>query len=51
MKKVFVTAWLLILAFSLALIGRAKKEQTIKIGFNIPLTGNSPKLGESRGII
>ena len=47
MKKVFVTACLLILAFSLALTGCAKKEQTIKIGFNIPLTGNSPKLGES----
>jgi branched-chain amino acid transport system substrate-binding protein len=46
MKKVFVTACLLILAFSLALTGCGKKEQTIKIGFNIPLTGNSPKFGE-----
>ena len=25
----------------------AKKPKTIKIGFNIPLTGDSPKVGES----
>jgi branched-chain amino acid transport system substrate-binding protein len=47
MKKVFVAACLILLALSLTLTGCAKKTQTIKIGFNIPLTGNSPKLGES----
>ena len=25
----------------------AKKQKTIKLGFNIPLTGDSPKVGES----
>jgi len=47
MKKVFITACLIFFAFSLILTGCVEKEQTIKIGFNIPLTGNSPKLGES----
>jgi len=47
MKRVLITACLIMLAFSLALTGCAKKGQTIKIGFSIPLTGNSPKLGES----
>jgi branched-chain amino acid transport system substrate-binding protein len=36
----------LFLALSLAMAGGGG-EQTIRIGFNIPLTGNSPKLGES----
>jgi branched-chain amino acid transport system substrate-binding protein len=47
MKKVFVTACLILFAITLILTGCGKKEQTIKIGFNIPMTGNSPKLGES----
>jgi len=47
MKKVFVTTCLFLFALTLTLTGCGKKEQTIKIGFNIPLTGNSPKLGES----
>ncbi|MDR1362516.1 MAG: ABC transporter substrate-binding protein [Spirochaetaceae bacterium] len=44
MKKVFFAGLIL----SLALLGTTscKKEQVIKIGFNIPLTGNSPKFGE-----
>ena len=47
MKKVFVTVCLFLFAFSLVLGGCGKKEQTLKIGFSIPMTGNSPKLGES----
>ena len=47
MKKVFITVCLAFLAFALIFTGCGKKGQTIKIGFNIPLTGNSPKLGES----
>jgi branched-chain amino acid transport system substrate-binding protein len=46
MKKVFIAACMIFLAFSLTLTGCGKK-QTIKIGFSIPLTGNSPDLGES----
>ena len=47
MKKVLITACLVFIAFSLMLTSCGNKEKTIKIGFNIPLTGNSPKLGES----
>ena len=47
MKKVFITACLCLFTFSLIFTGCGKKEQTLKIGFNIPMTGNSPKLGES----
>jgi len=47
MKKVFVIACLFFFAFTLTLSAGARRQQTIKIGFNIPLTGNSPKLGES----
>ncbi|MDR2445176.1 MAG: ABC transporter substrate-binding protein, partial [Spirochaetaceae bacterium] len=46
LKKVF--SGLFLLASTLMLIaGCEKKEQVIRIGFNIPLTGNSPKIGES----
>jgi branched-chain amino acid transport system substrate-binding protein len=47
MKKstVFKT-FLVLCALSFVLLGCAKKADTIKIGFNIPLTGNSPKIGE-----
>ena len=45
-KKVF--SGLFLLASILTLFaGCEKKEQVIRIGFNIPLTGNSPKVGES----
>ncbi|MDR1804565.1 MAG: ABC transporter substrate-binding protein [Treponema sp.] len=47
MKKVFVIACLFFFAFTLTLSAGARRQQTIKIGFNIPMTGNSPKLGES----
>jgi branched-chain amino acid transport system substrate-binding protein len=46
LKKVFSGLFLLASIF-VAVTGCAKKEQVIKIGFNIPLTGNSPKVGES----
>ncbi|MDR3355586.1 MAG: ABC transporter substrate-binding protein [Spirochaetaceae bacterium] len=46
LKKVFRGLFLLASVVALA-TGCAKKEQVIKIGFNIPLTGNSPKIGES----
>jgi branched-chain amino acid transport system substrate-binding protein len=45
MKKFIVTGVLFLLALSVVSAGPAK-EQTIKIGFNIPLTGDSPKIGE-----
>ena len=46
LKKVF--SGLFLLASILTLFaGCEKKEQVIRIGFNIPLTGNSPKVGES----
>jgi branched-chain amino acid transport system substrate-binding protein len=45
-KNVFSRLFLLA-SIILLLAGCGKKEQVIKIGFNIPLTGNSPKVGES----
>jgi branched-chain amino acid transport system substrate-binding protein len=47
MKRLFFAGMFLCVALSLAMAGGGGGEQTIKIGFNIPLTGNSPKLGES----
>ncbi len=44
-KKLF----LLVLVMGLALTGlfaSGDSENTIKIGFNIPMTGDSPKVGE-----
>jgi branched-chain amino acid transport system substrate-binding protein len=46
MKKAFVFGVLFLFALSMVM-ARGGGEQTIKIGFNIPLTGNSPKVGES----
>ncbi|MDR1506593.1 MAG: ABC transporter substrate-binding protein [Treponema sp.] len=46
MKKVFIPGCFALIALSLVLAG-CGGGRTIKIGFNIPLTGNSPKLGES----
>jgi branched-chain amino acid transport system substrate-binding protein len=46
MKRLFFAGMFLCVALSLAMAGGGG-EQTIKIGFNIPLTGNSPKIGES----
>jgi branched-chain amino acid transport system substrate-binding protein len=46
MKKLLFAGMFLCIALSLAMAGGGS-EQTIKIGFNIPLTGNSPKIGES----
>jgi branched-chain amino acid transport system substrate-binding protein len=43
MKKVLVG----ILALMLILPGMALAKDAIKIGFNIPLTGDSPDVGES----
>ncbi|MDR1587205.1 MAG: ABC transporter substrate-binding protein [Treponema sp.] len=45
MKKTLFTGLFLCLALSVAMAG-GSKEPTIKIGFNIPLTGDSPKVGE-----
>jgi branched-chain amino acid transport system substrate-binding protein len=46
MKKAFIFGCLFLFTLSMVMAGGGG-EQTIKIGFNIPLTGNSPKLGES----
>jgi branched-chain amino acid transport system substrate-binding protein len=46
MKKAIIFGSIL-LVLSLAMGGCSKSDSTIFIGFNIPLTGNSPKLGES----
>jgi branched-chain amino acid transport system substrate-binding protein len=46
MKKSFAAGLILLAALSLAVTGCAKKSAVIKIGFNIPLTGDSPKIGE-----
>lgn len=46
LKKVFSGLFLLASILMLS-AGCEKKEQVIRIGFNIPLTGNSPKVGES----
>ncbi|MDR2767921.1 MAG: ABC transporter substrate-binding protein [Treponema sp.] len=47
MKKEFILRTMVVLA-ALTVLGGCggEKEQTIKIGFNIPLTGDSPKVGE-----
>jgi branched-chain amino acid transport system substrate-binding protein len=46
MKKTLICGCLFLFVLSMAMAGGGG-EQTIKIGFNIPLTGNSPKIGES----
>jgi branched-chain amino acid transport system substrate-binding protein len=46
MKKALMCGCLFLFVLSMVMAG-GSGEQTIKIGFNIPLTGNSPKLGES----
>ncbi|WP_319778734.1 ABC transporter substrate-binding protein [Maridesulfovibrio sp.] len=50
MKKVILRSLLALVVLGLALIvvsGCSKKEEKIKIGFNIPLTGDIPKVGEA----
>jgi branched-chain amino acid transport system substrate-binding protein len=47
MKKLLIAGCVILFALALVTTGCGGKEQTIQIGFNIPLTGNSPKLGES----
>jgi branched-chain amino acid transport system substrate-binding protein len=46
MKKRTILAGVLFLAALAVLSAGGAKENTIKIGFNIPLTGDSPKVGE-----
>jgi branched-chain amino acid transport system substrate-binding protein len=46
MKKVFLASGLLLAVLALTVTGCAPKGNVIKIGFNIPLTGDSPKIGE-----
>lgn len=46
MKKASLVAVALALLFSSAVFAGGSGEKTIKIGFNIPLTGDSPKVGE-----
>ncbi|MCK5541007.1 MAG: ABC transporter substrate-binding protein [Deltaproteobacteria bacterium] len=45
MKK--ISTLILALVFSCTMIGSGLAAETIKIGFNIPLTGEIPKVGES----
>ncbi|MCD6429984.1 MAG: ABC transporter substrate-binding protein [Deltaproteobacteria bacterium] len=45
MKKILTLT--LALIFSFTMIGSSLATETIKIGFNIPLTGEIPKVGES----
>ena len=50
MKKLFACALVAIVGIAVCammLTGCGKKEETIKIGFNIPLTGDIPKVGEA----
>ncbi|NDV25638.1 ABC transporter substrate-binding protein [Desulfovibrio sp. JC010] len=50
MKKLIIRSLLALMVLGLALIvvsGCSKKEEKIKIGFNIPLTGDIPKVGEA----
>jgi branched-chain amino acid transport system substrate-binding protein len=50
MKKMIIRSLLALMVLGLALIvvsGCTKKEEKIKIGFNIPLTGDIPKVGEA----
>jgi branched-chain amino acid transport system substrate-binding protein len=46
-RKTLFTGLAGLLALSIVIAGCNKEPQVIKIGFNIPLTGNSPKVGES----
>jgi branched-chain amino acid transport system substrate-binding protein len=46
-RKTLFTGLAGLLALSIVIAGCNKEQQVIKIGFNIPLTGNSPKVGES----
>ena len=45
MRKILTL--ILVLIFSFMMIGSGLAAETIKIGFNIPLTGEIPKVGES----
>lgn len=50
MKTLIIRSFLALMVLGLALIivsGCSKKEEKIKIGFNIPLTGDIPKVGEA----
>lgn len=50
MKKAIISSLAVLLVMGLALVmmtGCSKKEEKIKIGFNIPLTGDIPKVGEA----
>lgn len=50
MKKVILRSLVALVVLGLALVmmsGCSKKEEKIKVGFNIPLTGDIPKVGES----
>ncbi|ACS80995.1 ABC transporter substrate-binding protein [Maridesulfovibrio salexigens] len=50
MKKMIIRSLLVLMVLGLAMIivsGCSKKEEKIKIGFNIPLTGDIPKVGEA----
>ncbi|WP_432735482.1 ABC transporter substrate-binding protein [Maridesulfovibrio sp. FT414] len=50
MKKVIFRSLMALMILGLAVVmiaGCSKKEEKIKIGFNIPLTGDIPKVGES----
>ena len=50
MKKMIIRSLLALMVLGLALVvvsGCSKKEEKIKIGFNIPLTGDIPKVGEA----
>ncbi|WP_320174620.1 ABC transporter substrate-binding protein [Maridesulfovibrio sp.] len=50
MKKLIIRSLLAFMVLGLAMIvvsGCSKKDEKIKIGFNIPLTGDIPKVGEA----
>lgn len=50
MKKIIFRSLLALMVLGLAVVimsGCSKQEEKIKIGFNIPLTGDIPKVGES----
>ncbi len=50
MKKTIISSLAVLLVMGLALVmmtGCSKEEEKIKIGFNIPLTGDIPKVGEA----
>ncbi|MDC7219280.1 MAG: ABC transporter substrate-binding protein [Spirochaetales bacterium] len=46
MKRFLLIAALAVLLIPVLMTGCSQGEKTIKIGFNIPLTGDSPKVGE-----